>query len=1186
MDLKIHIYRRLRLPAIPKSTLKIMKLTAIIILAACMQVRATGYSQITLSEHNTPLQKVFQKIQRQSGYDFVSTYDVIKEAGNVTVNLRNATLQQALEECLKGKPLTYTIIEKTIVIQPRKQDLYPTDTKAVTETLTPPPVEIRGRVVNENGEPLQNASVLIMGTKIGAVTNNDGFFTLTAPDNNILLEISSIGYQTKRVSVGTRSEINITLEREISGLSDVVVIGYGTQKKRDVSSAISSVYARDLQDKPISNFAQAISGKMPGVRILNSNNAPGGGTNIVIRGINSINASNNPLIVVDGFPLQDGFNKAANPLNSINTADIESIEVLKDASSSAIYGARASNGVILITTKKGKLGKSEISLNVNTGLEKMTNKMNMLNREDFLQYMDDARAQAYIVEDPNFGTNNPNLPQWKWTDSDETRIYNWSHFSSNAPFMGQGGTYYDHWIWVTPETKAQPYDNDWQDLTTKVGKVQDFQLSTRGGNDNIKYMISGGYFNQDGIVKSTGYNRYSFRSNLEVKINNWVKTGLLLAPTIENLDVMYNMEGAFYDIVTIPPIYRAYDDNGDPEFLGYIPGDYREWNLPAYSNPLANDLVKDKRRTIRTLSTLFGEINITKGLTFRSEFHTEYRNEERNYFVPSSLPDAWSTTRSMGLSDIWSRLYWNSQTFLTYNRTLGKHSVNAILGYSAEESSSRDALIRKYDYPTDHVPTLNQAITLLNVQSDASTYKSSETMIGSFARLMYNFDGKYYFTGSVRRDGSSKFGEDKKWGIFPSFSAAWRVSDESFFSPIKQYINDFKIRGGWGIIGNSGIGNYNSLSTLNATSYVLGTGSTLSPGYVDGRVANSALGWESSKDFDLGVDVELLKSRISFSIDYFYKLTEDMLFSMPLPTITGFSSYMVNIGSMRNRGFEYMLQTHNIVGNFNWTTNFNLSYYKNRVLNTGKDKRPLISNNSYTIEGRPLAGLWGMDFLGPYKDWEDVKTNPIVNSTNPLWRDRSAPGTNKMNDVNGDGVINGLDNTILGSPNPDFIWGITNNLTYKGFDLSIQVNGVQGGDRLMTQMESVMSKGLGYGNVVYEYFDNYWRPDRTDAKYAAPTRKSWDGTSDRGTLVFKGTYVNIQNIAIGYTLPKSIIQRSGWGLKNLRFYAAVRNALMITDYPGFNPEVNDSGNSSLSQGVDAGAYPMTRTVSFGINMSL
>ncbi len=1171
-----------RICAPDKRMIMRINLTLFILLFAFLHVSASSIAQkITLEKRNISLEKLFQLVEKQTPYVFVHNSEELRDT-RVNVRVRNTSIDEFMEECLRGQPYTYTIVKNNILVKKKTF-------KEATESLVPAPlpdIEVRGEVTDEKGGALPGVSVQLKGTTTGTITDAQGRYAITVPDQHAVLVFSYIGFSPREVTIGGKSVWNIALSESASKLDEIVVIGYGTQKKRDVSSAISSVSAADMKDNPVSNFAQAVTGKMAGVRILNSNNAPGGGSNIVIRGLNSINASNDPLIVVDGFPLKDGFNQSENPLNTINTADIESIEVLKDASSSAIYGARAANGVILITTKKGKSGKPTVSINVRSGVERMTNKMHMLNREDFLKFMDDARAQAYIVEDPNFGTNNPELPQWKWTDSDETRLYNWRNFSSNAPFMGQGGTYYEHWIYVTPETKAQPYDTDWQDVTTRTGMVNDIQLSTTGGTENVKYMISGGYFNQDGIVKSSGYNRFSFRANVELKITNWLKTGLLLAPSLGNTRVMHNMEGAFYDIVSIPPIYRPYNDNGDPEFLGYIAGDYREWNLPAYSNPLANDMVQDRRRTIRNLSTLFGEINLTRDLVFRSEFHTEYQNWERNNFIPSSFPDAWSVTRSSGRNEITSRLYWNSQNFLTYNRAFGRHSVNAVLGYSAELSTNRGTHIIKYDYPTDQVPTLNQAITILNAQGDVGTTRSSEAMIGSFARAMYNYGGKYYLTASVRRDGSSKFGSQRKWGVFPSFSAAWRISEEPFFAPLQTYIGDLKLRGGWGIIGNSGIGNYNAVSTLAATSYLFGPGATLSPGYVDGRIANSTLGWESTKDLGLGLDAELLNNRVSLSVDYFHRKTENMLFNMPLPTITGFGSYMVNIGSMRNRGFEYLVQTRNLVGNFTWSTSANLSYYRNRVLDTGKDKRPLISNNSYTVENKPLAGIWGMNFLGPYKDWEDVKTNPIVNSTSPLWRDRSAPGTNKMADVNGDGVINGLDNTILGSPNPDFIWGMTNTFGYKGFDLSVHMNGVSGGDRLMTQMEAVMSKALGYGNVVYEYYNNYWRPDRTDAKYAAPTRKSWDGTSDRGTLVFKGTYVNIQNITLGYTLPKNTIQKLGKSLSQLRFYGSVQNAFLFTKYPGFNPEVNASGNSALSQGVDAGSYPMTRVVAFGVNLSL
>jgi len=1165
----------------------VMKLIVLFIFASFFQVQAGAYAQrVSLSEKNVALVEVLKQIKRQTNYNLICKSRILRESPLVSIEVKNASLEEALNKILKPNGLTYVIEDMNVVIKKApKLFAQPTLEKKVLDVALQQ--EVTGKVTDEQGSPLAGVTVTVKNTQIVTTTDDQGQFVIRSAEANPTLVFSIVGFSTEERTASSNT-VNVSLQASISDLDEVVVVGYGTQKRKDVSTAISSVSAKDIEDQPVSNFASAITGKMAGVRILNSNNAPGGGTNIVIRGINSINASNSPLIVIDGFPLKDEFNKTENPLNAVNPADIASIEVLKDASSSAIYGARAANGVILITTKKGQAGKPTINVEVNTGVENMTNRIDVLNREDFLQFMDDARAQAYIVEDPNFGTDDPNAPLWSWSDDNETRIYNWTNFSSMKEPMAPGNTLYNRWATVTDETKAQPYDTDWQDVATKTGNVQSFQLSTTGGTEKLKYMISGGYFNQDGITEATGYDRFSFRANVELKINDWIKTGLLLAPSMEDLDVMSGMEASFFDIIRMPPLYTPYDENGDPKFLGGAPGDWRQWNLADFVNPLMNPLIQDNRRTVKNLSTIFAEVNIIEGLTLRSEFHTEFRNNERNYFLPSNYPTTVRLdSRSRGLNNITSRLYWNSQNFLTYNKMFGRHSLNAILGYSAEEATYRGSYIDKYDYATDQVPTLNQAITILNAQNDARTNRSSETMIGSFARAMYNYDGKYYLTGSVRRDGSSKFGADKKWGIFPSFSAAWRISGEQFFEPLKPYVNDLKIRGGWGVIGNSGIGNYNALSTLTAKSYFFESGSTVSPGYADGKVANPTLGWESTTDYGLGIDAEFLNGRASLSVDYFYKLTEDMLFSMPLPTITGFGSYMVNIGSMRNRGFEYMIRSNNLTGQFKWTTAINMSYYRNRVLNTGKDKRPLINNNAYTTEGKPLAGIWGTYFLGPYSDWEDVKTNPIVNSTNPDWMYRSAPGTSKLYDVNGDGVIDGLDNTIIGTPNPDFIWGMTNTFAYKGFDLSVQVNGVQGGDHLLTQMESIMARSNGTTNTVYEYYNNYWRPDRPNAKYAAPTRKSWDGTSNRGTLLFKGTYVNIQNIALGYTLPKALLQKMNLeSIGQIRVNTSIQNAFIFTNYPSFNPEVNYQGDSALSQGMDNGAYPMTRTVSFGINVSL
>jgi len=1161
-----------------------MRLTLFCFLLAVFGVQASSYSQNTrfnFKYKNTSIKQILDDIKNQSDFEFFYSNDDFDTSTKVDLKISNATVEEVLQKIVDPNSLKYSVIDKTVVISNVK-------TKEMSGSQQEKTV--KGTIKDSGGVPIPGVSVVVKGTTQGSLSDQDGNYSITGITNGTVLQFSFVGMNTKDVPVGNQSVINVTLEENTIGIEEVVAIGYGAQKKRDISTAISSVSSDDLKDKPVSNFAQAISGKMAGVRISNTNAAPGGGTNIVIRGVSSINASNSPLVVIDGFPMKDGFNKNENPLNSINPADIESIEVLKDASSSAIYGTQAANGVILITTKKGKTGKPSINVNVSTGYQQMINKIEVLNREDFLKYMDDARANAYIIEDPNFGTNNTNLPLWQWTDSDATRISNWAKYSQHASAMAQPGAKHARWITVSDATKAMPYDTDWQDAITQIGKISDIQISASGGTDNVSYMISGGYFDQEGIIPTSGYDRFSFRANVDLKINDHVKFGLLLAPSIENMSILSNTEGGagnnpFYNAIAAPPILNAVDDKGVPVYWGTVLDGPWDWNLNSFVNPLHQYMKQDDRRTAKNLSTLYGEISILKDFKFRSEFHTEFRYWEQNFFLPNAVPTGGQTfSRSQGTNQTSTRLYWNSQNFLTYQKNFGKHAVTAMAGYSVEESNYRSNYINKYDYPTDLITTLNQATTVLNAQNDARTNSSGETMIGSFGRAMYNYAGKYYFTGSVRRDGSSRFGQDNKWGIFPSMSVAWRASDESFFEPLKKYINDLKIRGGWGVIGNAGIANYLALSTLNSTSYVLGQGSTVAAAYVDGKVANSKLGWETTTDYSAGADMQLLNNRVTFSIDYFYRKTTDMLFNMPLPTITGFNSYMANIGAMRNRGFEYSINSRNLTGTLKWTTDFNLSYYRNRVLDIGKDKRPLIIDNCYTTEGKPLANLYGMVNLGAYDDWEDVKTSPIFNANNPLWRNRSIPGTPKVADVNGDGILDASDNTVIGSSIPDFVWGMTNSFEYKGFDLSVQINGVQGGDINMLEYTGIFGRGQGTMNTTAEYYNNYWTPTRTDAKYPAPSRKSYDGTDLSGTLIYKGTYINIQNISFGYKLPNLLVKRAGFN--NIRIFSTIQNALFITKFPGYNPETNFKGDQTTSQGIDRGAYPLARTVSFGLNISL
>jgi TonB-linked SusC/RagA family outer membrane protein len=631
-----------------------------------------------------------------------------------------------------------------------------------------------------------------------------------------------------------------------------------------------------------------------------------------------------------------------------------------------------------------------------------------------------------------------------------------------------------------------------------------------------------------------------------------------------------------------PPILPVFNPDGTPYLLGAINLHcYQNWNLTPLINPFHTYLKSDKRQTAKNLTTLYGEIKITEKLTFRSEFHNEFRYWERNSYSPSNAATRnTATDRTTGSNTITSRSYWNLQNILTYQNTFGKHNLTAMAGYSAEEAKYRTSNILKYDFPVDQVSTLNQAITILNSQNDAGTYKSSESLIGSFGRVMYNYAGRFYFTGSVRRDASSKFGMDHKWGIFPSVSLAWRVSDEPFFSNLKKYINDLKIRGGWGQTGNSGIGNYNAISTLGTLNYVLGSSSAVSAGYETNKVANSNLGWETNTDWNIATDVQFLNNRIALSVDYFYRLTQDLLYSKPLPVITGFSSYLTNIAKMRNRGYEWVLTTRNFTRKFKWTTNFNLYYFRNRVLDITS---PLNGDGTYTTENRPLACLFGPVDLGAFDDWEDVKTHPIFGATTAKWITRSNPGSPKIADVNGDGILDLSDYTVNGSAFPDFTWGMTNTFEYKGFDLTLQMNGTQGGDINMTNYGTT-AQGNGQTNITYFYFNNYWTPYRTDAKYAVPTRKSYDKSDVSGALIFKGSYTNIQFVTLGYTLPRPALQKMRLG--NTRIYMNIQNALLITRFPGYNPEINSKGDDATSQGLDRGAYPLSRTISFGINLTL
>lgn len=1073
------------------------------------------------------------------------------------------------------------------------------DGLSITNNFTEKPSEmiqdqdhkVSGTVSDETGASLPGATVTVKGTFVGTVTDIDGKFSLAGLKGDETLVVSFVGMLPQELAIDGKTVIDAQLKMDAIGIEEVVAIGYGTQKKRDVSSAISSVSSETYRDRPVSNFAQGISGNVAGVSISQTNGAPGGGSNIVIRGVGSVNASNAPLYVVDGQPLPDGFNKNESPINFINPSDIESVEILKDAASSAIYGTRAANGVVLITTKSGKKGKGQVSVSVKYGVQNVLRQYDALTREDYLQYYEDSRANAYMVEDPNLGTDNPNAVLWSRSDDNATRIANWSQYSRHATAMQSPASKHYRWITVSDTTYAMPYDTDWQGEFFGTGNVTDVQLSFSGGNDDVTYYVSGGLYANDGMIKSTGYDRFGFRSNVEKKVNKWLKIGLNLAPTLEKTSVLHNStstNGSNNPLLVaaqLGPIFPTHNEDGTYFRTGMELNSPWDWNVAFLANPLTFQAVTDDRKTARLNSNLYADINLMKGLLWKTAFHYDYRTRERNFYLPSYVPtSSKKTQRNTGSYDSSVRQYWDVQSFLTYSRDFGNHSLTGMVGVSMEESNYTSAYIKKYDFPQDIINTLNQGATVVNQQNDARTNASSESMIGSFARASYNYAGKYYLTASIRRDGSSKFGSENKWATFPSFSTAWRISDESFFSPLSSIVSDMKIRAGWGKIGNSGIANYLALATLGTSSYVFGSGATTTAAYYDNKIPNDFLGWETTKDLSIGTDIALMDGRISLSVDYFHRATEDMLFNLPLPSITGFGNVKLNLGSMTNQGFEYIVNTRNFVGEFTWNTTATLSYYRNVVTDIGADKRPLVNNSGYTTEGRPLSGLWGSYSLGAFRDWEDVKANPIFNAHQSSWRNRSQPGTPKVADVNGDGILDASDRTVLGNATPDFIWGLTNTFSYKGFDAAFKFTGRQGGQKLMTGSYGLtMFRAQGRANITYDYFDNYWTEANPDAKYPAPNRKQYDRSDVSGGLLFDATYVLLENITLGYTIPRNISQKAS--ISNARIYLNLDNAWLYSKYPGYNPMGNYQGDSALSQGVDrAGDYPLPRTFSIGVNI--
>lgn len=1001
---------------------------------------------------------------------------------------------------------------------------------------------ITGKVTGaDNNDALPGVSVTLKGTTKGTTTNPVGEFSIDVPSGQSTLVFSFVGYVSQEISISSQTRINVSLVQDSKALTEVVVVGYGTQQKKDLTGAVGSVTSKEIQRVPVSGVDQALQGQVAGLQISQSNGAPGGNTNILIRGVGSISGGNEPLFVIDGYPVTNS--GIGNPLNTINPNDIESIDVLKDASATAIYGSRGSNGVIMVTTKRGKAGKTRIEIDAYTGFQQVTKKLELMNSQEFAQYVIDGRNNGYL----------DNVPTGKITDPNSVRPN-----SYQIPTILQGDI-----------SKLPTYD--WQDAIFRTAPISNYQVSASGGNENIKYSISGGYFDQQGIVISSGLKRYSFRANLDGNLTKKIKVGISMLPSFTSQDdveaIGHSSSAVIQAALAISPYIPIYDDQGNYTNT-FNP---REGDISyAHAVNLAENL-KINATQFRFLGNAYLEYDILKDLKFRTTFGTDLNYAKTRRFEPSSLNPTLSVGQSVARASNSEFSNWLSENTLSYKKIFQKHSIDALVGFTAQNAASNIINATAVNFPDLLIDNINGGT--VNAGGESIIIHN---MISYLGRVNYVFDDKYLVTATIRRDGSSRFGADNRWGTFPSASIGWRVSEESFMENIK-FISDLKLRVSYGLTGNNAIGDYRAIGQIASTNYAIGN--VLTPGLSRSTFTNADLGWESMRQLDFGLDFSLFKNRLSITADYYEKKNTDMLFNIQTPAATGLTEAVVNLGEVQNKGIELGFVSRNTVGAFKWTTNFNITFNKNEVTAMSNDAEKILSTSggraAYAITqvGYPIGSFYGRRILGIFLTDEEAKAygkQPFAKGGDTKWAD-----------LNNDGRVDDNDREVIGSPHPDFFFGFNNNFSYKNFTLDIMTSGMVG-QEIWNQTFSIANSGVQNG-LKEIATGRYISPDKPgDGKYGRSIRGSRNGGS-AGYALQDGSFVRIRNVSLGYMLPNSLVNKLKLG--SIRVYATATNLFTFTKYNGFDPEVSNSGDDLRAAGLDFGTYPQARTYSFGVNLS-
>ncbi|MEN8247992.1 MAG: TonB-dependent receptor [Bacteroidota bacterium] len=1114
-----------------KKILLIMKLTLFLAFLTVFQVSATNiFSQaksVSIDMQNVTVKDVIEEIEVQSGMNFFYNDELAELNTVLSITMLDKPTQEALESTLNQANMTYEVIKDDFVV------LLPARVPVQDQ-----PQAITGTVSDENGNPIPGVNIIIKGTTQGAISDADGNYTIHVDDPDVTLVFSFIGMLTQEVQVGNQTEINITMVADAIGIEEVVAIGYGTIRKSDLTGAVAKVEGETLQTRPVARVDQALQGQMSGVMVQQSGGKPGKNANIRIRGIGSITAGVNPLFVVDGFPVD------SETFSNINLSDIESIEVLKDAASTAIYGSRGSNGVILVTTKRGQEGQElRLDIDAYTGFSNIEKRIPMMSSQEYFSYMADARDDKYIQlggdlsippmerdfrlrYDPNM-LNDPTIPT------------------------------YDHY-----------------DAILQTGHSQSLALSASGASQNARYRISGGYFDENGIIINTGYTRYSFKSNIDMDVNKFLTLGLNLTSSY-SISEDKDTEGSWGKVSTfilnnVPflPSRHGYWGESDPFDLWFA-----DHKIPDVLAKLEH--LEDKQTKTQVMANIFAEAKLLPELTFKTSLGTNIFDVRRDRFEDQIMRKT-----QLPRGQYWESqgLNWLNENILNYTEVFNeRHNVTAMLGFTVQKQENKSAYLIGSDFPNDYVSTLNAASTY-----NGNTYMSEWSLISYLARVNYSFSEKYLFSASFRTDGSSRFGPQNKWGRFPSVSGGWRIDRENFMEHV-QFISQLKLRASWGKTGNNNIGDYSAIGIMGSSSYIFGANEDKTSGAQPANISNENLTWEKTATIDLGLDLGLFRNRLLLSADYYDSQTDDLLLNVPVPTFTGFSSAIKNYGEVENEGWDFELTSVNTKGVFKWTTNANLSLVKNTVKRMGPDNAPIYQGPwwakvNLTEVGYPIGSYYMYKQLGVYNTQEEIDATPHVEG--------SRPGDIIIEDYNKDGIIDLNDKQIFGSNIPKYFFGITNSFSYKGFDAIIFLQGV-GGNQIFDQTTRLFSRPQDSHKNHYECWANRWRSPEEPGDGMTPRASDQPtGASNEVTSrwLYDGDYIRLKNISLGYTFPQVLTKKLN--ISNLRIYLQGENIYTWDHFDfGHTPEVDLSNGNPTYAGNAYGTYPSKRTLLLGIDIS-